>query len=147
MSELCSDVLFVHKMKYEEIFDHIGQLRTFQICICINFFLFATGCVEVVTLIFAGAEMPHWCHVPELANYSFERQKLIAIPEDDTGTDYSSCELYSLNYSTFSESDFRNWNRSVMITEDTPRRRCSAWVYDQSIFVSTIVKTVRGTFI
>jgi len=53
--------------------------------------------------------------------------------------------MFSLNYSIYNRSQFYTWNRSLMISNDTPLVHCSQWTYDQSQFTSTIVSKVRQT--
>jgi len=72
-------------------------------------------------------------------------QKNVAIPtrsSDDGSVEYSSCEMFALNYSQFNRSQFDSWNRSLIISDDTPVVECSEWTYDQSQFTSTIVSKV-----
>jgi len=56
--------------------------------------------------------------------------------------EYSSCEMFSLNYSAYSSSQFDDWNRSAMVTNSATIVRCSQWTYDRSQFISTIVSKV-----
>jgi len=55
--------------------------------------------------------------------------------------------MYALNYSVYNRSQFVSWNRSRIISEETPVVACSQWIYDQSQFVSTIVSKARICFI
>jgi len=57
--------------------------------------------------------------------------------------EYSSCEMFSLNYSAYNRSQFDDWNRIAMVTNGTTIVRCSQWTYDRSQFISTIVSKVR----
>ena len=50
--------------------------------------------------------------------------------------------MYALDYDAFNASQFKSWNRSLMIGNDTPKVECSEWTYDQSQFTSTIVNKV-----
>ena len=50
--------------------------------------------------------------------------------------------MYALDYDAFNVSQFKSWNRSLMIGNDTPTVECSEWTYDQSQFTSTIVNKV-----
>ena len=67
--------------------------------------------------------------------------RYISIPLDNDG-DYVSCERYDLNYSSYSIADLINWDRSVMVDNTTATVSCDDWVYDQSIFRSTIISRV-----
>jgi len=96
-------------------------------------------------IIFIGANMPHWCRVPELVDLPHDVQKRVAIPSlTSDGRQFSSCEMYSLDYGAFNRSQFYSWNRSLMVSNDTPVVACSRWTYDQTQFVSTIVSEVRS---
>ena len=62
---------------------------------------------------------------------------------DDGSVEYSSCEMFSLNYSAYNRSQFYKWNRRAMISNETAIVECSDWTYDQSQFTTTIVNKVR----
>ena len=141
---LCQIWVYAKKMRYEEIYRYTGQLGTCQMCIFFCLFMIYVCGVDNITMIFVGGEMEHWCRVPELSRYSFERQKYIAVPTEGSEADsYSSCEMFDLNYTAFGDDDFRNWNRTEMIANQTDRKQCTEWVYDQTTFVSTIVSRVN----
>ena len=130
--------------------EYIGDIGVYQWLVFIVVFLFNLFNTETYHIIFLGAHMPHWCRVPELEDLPYEIQKNMAIPAQSVNRDgfideYSSCEMYSLNYSIYNHSEFYTWNRSLMITNETSIVRCSQWTYDQSQFISTIVKKVRNT--
>lgn len=99
-------------------------------------------------IIFIGANMPHWCRVPELDGLPYDVQKNVAIPaqstDDDGPVEYSSCEMFSLNYSVYNRSQFYSWNRRLMVSENASVVPCSEWTYDQSQFISTIVSEVNS---
>ena len=75
-------------------------------------------------------------------------QKYIAIPykESSNGDEvvYNSCQYYDLDYSSFSDEELLHWNRSVMegVYNTSGVKECDAWVYDQSVMVSTAVSDV-----
>jgi len=135
-------------MTTSDLNDYIGENGRYQwrvfATLCV-FNLFASHAIHIV---FIGADMPHWCHVPELYDLPYDVQKNVAIPAESVNRDgyieYSSCEMFSLNYSVYNRSQFYNWNRSLIITNDTSVVECSQWMYDQSQFISTIVKKVRS---
>ena len=60
--------------------------------------------------------MPHWCYVPRLANFSYEEQKQIAIPYDNDEDDYSTCEMYDINYDNLTDDMLRNLTTVVCKT-------------------------------
>jgi len=140
--------------------DYVGEMGTYQLRVCAVIFLYTMFAVDVTQFIFVAAHMAHWCLVPELVDLPPDVQKNVAIPtasvhstvdhyhdddddEDDSTIEYSSCEMFSLNYSAYNRTQIYSWNRSEMISNDTPVVQCSQWTYDQSLFSSTIVKKVR----
>ena len=136
-------------MRYDEVYEYVGDIGTFQVCVFIYINMFMLFMCDNIAFIFVGGVMPHWCKVPELAAFSYERQKYIAIPSaaaaaaggGDDG-EYSQCEMYAFNYSAFSDAELVAWNRSVMVTNSTAIAECSDWVYEQTTFVSTVVSRV-----
>ncbi len=97
---------------------------------------------------FAGYTQKHWCYVEGLQTYPHDWQKYVAIPNVDGNEEqYDSCIMYDLDYENMTDDVIRNWNRSLMISDDTATRDCGAWVYDKSEFVSTIVSDVGITLI
>jgi len=117
--------------------------------------IFATLCVinlfssDSIHIVFTGANMPHWCRVAELNDLPYDVQKNVAIPTQsvnhDGSIEYSSCEMFSLNYSVYNRSEFYSWNRSLMVTNETSVVKCTEWMYDQTQFISTIVSKVKKT--
>ena len=89
--------------------------------------------------------MPHWCRVPELVELPYDVQKNVAIPaqsadnHDGSSVEYSSCQMFALNYSVYNRSQFYSWNRSLMITNETSIVQCSQWTYDQYAVVTTMI--------
>ena len=129
--------------------EYIGDIGVYQWLVFIVVFLFNLFNTETYHIIFLGAHMPHWCRVPELEDLPYEIQKNMAIPAQSVNRDgfideYSSCEMYSLNYSIYNHSDFYTWNSSLMMADEMSIAKCSQWTYDQSQFLSTIVSKVRS---
>ena len=54
--------------------------------------------------------------------------------------EYSKCEMYNLEYSSYSQEQLINWNRSAMLPRNVTKRRCSSWVYDTSEYNSLVDK-------
>ncbi len=138
-------------MNYDELYGFIGEIGVYQVCIVLAMSLLYLSSIDPITMIFVGADMPHWCHIGSLTHLPFDKQKYIGIPyssgspgyiESPDEPVYSSCEMYDLNYSSFSDDELYYWNRTLMIDENTPVVECSQWVYDQTIFVSTIINRV-----
>lgn len=134
-----------HRMKYDQLYDEIGQIGVYQWLIFACYFVITMFLVDAIHSIFIGGSMDHWCQVEELAGISYEIQKYVAIPfeGDDNVTSYSSCKMFALNYSVYNETQFVSWNRSAMTGENTQIVDCQKWTYDQSTFTSTIVRKVR----
>ena len=143
-------------MKYDDVYEYIGQMGVYQCCITAAMFAFALFGLDAVTMVFVGASMPHWCRVEELSNLSYSQQKYIAIPppEDTSDADsnpdapvdgvfYSSCRMYNISYEQYDEEYFNSWNRTDMVDENTPTITCNKWIYEQTIFISTIVSRVH----
>jgi len=146
-------------MKYDDIYEYIGEMGVYQRCVTVAMFGFALYALDSVTMIFVGASMPHWCRVEELSNLSYSQQKYIAIPtptdskDADSNPDspvngmfYSSCRMYNLSYGQYSDDDFLDWNRTDVIEKGTPTVLCDQWIYDQTTFISTIVSRVHTRF-
>ncbi|KAI0229440.1 Solute carrier family 22 member 4 [Lamellibrachia satsuma] len=105
-----------------------------------------------MSITFLGADMDHWCHVPQLANLSEDQQRYISIPYDTAEQQkYSQCYMYDLNYradvlrfSGYNTEDFIHWNRSTAISSKTPTKKCTTWQYDHSVFISSYVSAMSG---
>jgi len=135
-------------MTVSDLNEYIGDIGVYQWGIFVLVFIFNLFNAETYHIVFVGAHMPHWCRVAELNDLPYDVQKNVAIPTQSVNHDgtieYSSCEMFSLNYSVYNRSEFYSWNRSLMITDDTSVVQCSNWIFDQSQFTSTIVKKVRN---
>ena len=99
--------------------------------------------------------MDHWCLIEELQHLPAVDQKKLAIPTDETGRQtYSRCYMYDRNYSmllnlgrnTALNSPGYNLNVShsdhVVISQNDPLVPCKQWVFDQSMFTSTVISQV-----
>lgn len=134
-------------MTKSDLNEYIGEIGVYQWRVFIVVFLFTIYCTDSIQIVFLGADMAHWCRVRELSDLPHDVQKNVAIPsratDHDSVVEYSSCEMFSLNYSAYDRSQFYSWNRSL-VANDTPTVKCSEWIYDQSQFTSTIVSKVRN---
>ncbi len=129
-------------MEYDNIFQHIGESGFYQVGILLLLGLLSLFAgINSITSNFYAYPQQHWCHVRRLENYPHDWQKYVAIPNGNDSR-YKSCIMYDLDYDAMSDDVIRKWNRSLIITEDTPTRECSVWVFDQSEFVSTILSEV-----
>ena len=126
---------------------YIGEMGPYQWRVFVAVFILIVYTADSIYIIFIAGHMTHWCRVAEMDNLPYDVQKNVAIPAESTDHDgsvaYSSCEMFSLNYSAYNRSEFYSWNRSLMVTNETSVVRCSEWMYDQSQFTSTIVKKVK----
>jgi len=127
----------------------IGDMGRYQWRVFVTLCVFNVFSSQTIQIVFIAANMPHWCRVPELVELPYDVQKNVAIPaqsaddHDGNSVEYSSCEVFALNYSVYNRSQFYSWNRSLMITNETSVVQCSQWTYDQSQFISTVVKKVE----
>jgi len=138
-------------MTRSDISTYVGDIGVYQWRVFIAVFIVTMFSADYVHIIFIAGSMPHWCRVAELVGLPYDVQKNVAIPsqseDDDRSTKYSSCEMFSLNYSIYNHSQFYSWNRSLMISNHTPVVHCSQWTYDQTQFTSTIVSKVNTWFL
>ena len=128
---------------------YIGEVGAYQWRVVVATFILIVYTADSIYIVFIAGHMAHWCGVPELADLPYDVQKNVAIPAQSTDrhgsvVEYSSCEMFSLNYSVYNRSQFYSWNRSSILTNRTSTVHCSRWTYDQSQFVSTIVSKVRS---
>ena len=134
-------------MNFEDIYNFIGDFGTYQFIVLCAVMYFSMYTVDSIHMVFVGARMDHWCRVDELVGLPDDVQKNVAIPNDgNSETEFSSCERFQLDFSQFNESDFYSWNRSAMTSNNTPVVSCQHWVYDQSMFTSTVVSKVCHQF-
>ena len=133
-------------MEKQDLNTYIGDMGPYQWRVFIAVFILAIYTADAIHIIFIAGKMPHWCRVPELDDLPYDVQKNVAIPTqsvDHGGSiKYSSCKMFSLNYSVYNRSEFYSWNRSLMVTNETSVVHCSQWIYDQSQFISTVVRKV-----
>ena len=55
-------------MKYEEVYNYIGHFGVYQACIVACACMMSIYDSEMMTMVFVGGEMDHWCRVPQLSN-------------------------------------------------------------------------------
>jgi len=122
-------------MQFEDVYQYVGHLGVYQICILMVACMLSMFDSEAVTMVFVGGNMDHWCRVDELAELKYSVQQSIAIPYID-GV-YSSCQMYDCNYTLMDDVG--------SLQENCTRERvvdCTRWIYEQTTFVSTIVSRV-----
>ena len=125
-------------MQFDDLFEHFGEIGLYQICI----FLMAispTLVSDTISLNFLTGRMDHWCDIPELSNLTMDQQRHISSPLDSDG-DYDGCLMYDLDYSSYSQEQFLNWQR---VPNNTATKECpDGWNYDRSVFKETTVSAV-----
>ncbi|XP_042890724.1 organic cation transporter protein-like isoform X3 [Penaeus japonicus] len=99
--------------------------------------------IHAVSSAFLSATPEHWCHVPGLGNGLDEWSsylKNISIPWDEE-EGYSKCTYYDHNYTALtSHLSGDTWQPQDLEEHlSNKTRTCSAWVFDDSVFKSTLV--------
>ncbi|XP_060068370.1 organic cation transporter protein-like [Ylistrum balloti] len=131
--QLCVVSIFLSKMKkFEEVLSIIGEFGPYQkrifFLICIPFIFSA---FHMVISVFLLGIPDHRCAIPGYPNDTYaiqspSHQALInrhVPPSTDETLDYVKCDLYDRSYDGDDNS--------------TNMRTCSAWVYDESIYINT----------
>ena len=127
-------------MFFDEALEEAGSLGPYQF---IAYFMMSGimfMSADSIKMNFMAAEMPHWCKVEPLQNFSFQEQQYIAIPDSgDEG--YSSCERFPLNFSQYTYQELITWNRSERTGDFNKEDWISCddgWTYDRWEFAETI---------
>ena len=71
-----------HTLIFDDQFTHVGGLGYFQYLQFAILGMIGVFGPEPVYVNFIAAELPHWCHISALENYTFSMQRDIAIPYD-----------------------------------------------------------------
>lgn len=128
-------------MVFDRMLEIAGDKGVYQITLFLLISVMVFSATDSFSINFIAAKMDHWCHVDAVSNSSFDVQRRLTSPSMSTG--YSQC----LRYDTVELAE-QNWNVSVntTMTIDAGQRhtmKCDdGWVYDKSVFVSTIVSEV-----
>lgn len=97
---------------FSDFYKTVGNIGRFQVCILVMGLLLCMYDSEMVTMVFVGGHMDHWCQVPDLKSLPTDLQKKIAIPfldrngkrSENNGSldkgEYSSCFRYDRNYTS-----------------------------------------------
>ena len=129
-------------MKFDDLFEYIGEIGTFQLFVATILFLSAIfGSDSILQNFVGGSTVEHWCHVPELEEFPHDQQRYVAIPRDDDGN-YYSCWKYDLDYGSLSVEDILTWDRNAMVDNDTSTIECTNWVYDKTKYANTLRSNV-----
>ncbi|ELT98227.1 hypothetical protein CAPTEDRAFT_185085 [Capitella teleta] len=120
-------------MHFDDALHEVGDTGAYQVGV---YFMIATMeflAADAIQMNFMGYDMPHWCRVPRLDNFTYTQQKYIAIPDDE------QCETFDLPWDSFTDDELLDWDRTNRTANVTDFVSCSnGWVYDQSEFVSTV---------
>ena len=130
-------------MNLDELEKSAGDTGPYQIVVFLILGIFTFSATDSISINFLAAKMDHWCYVPGLENYSHAQQREIGIPGSETGSNhgYSHCHRYPGDFTRYSKNTSMN-NTDLNMTFDDSTT-CSRWVYDKSVFVSTIVSQVK----
>ena len=132
---------------FDDAFNHIGHAGRYQLFLFMVLlsFTFGTG-MQAVAVIFLSAEQDHWCSVPALQNLTKDQQLHVAIPKitRDGEERYDGCNMFDLPYANYSQKELEQWNRTIA-TDGVAIVPCTGgWLFDQSMFISTINSQVRA---
>ncbi|CAK1549985.1 unnamed protein product [Leptosia nina] len=122
----------------DDLLPKIGEFGIYQKCllwlVCLPACLPCGFCA--FNQLFMTDTPDHWCHVPELRNFSVEDRKVMAIPRKaDDNTTFESCLRYSVNWTDIIES-----NKSIEINQSLPVEPClDGYEYDRSEIISSVV--------
>ena len=107
---------------------------------------------------FLSAEPDHWCHVPELVNYSSTYSNLslghikrLAIPRVDLGVEradivmYEKCLQYDVNFTEVFVRNGYKWPKRADPTWDKVPCK-EGWDFDHSEYKDTLVTEVRKKY-
>ena len=131
---------------FDDVFEHIGEIGKYQVFMYVIIGVMATASgFHNLAMTYVGPDQEHWCRVPRLANLTDAQQKYIAIPMESKaggGSRYSKCERFNLDYNSIKQEDLESWNRSIEVANASTIKCDSGWVYDKSIFTSTVLSQV-----
>ena len=124
-------------MKFDDLFQHFGDFGLYQalIFLLVRFTWFFDDSTAYNYITY---RVDYWCDIPALSNLSHANQSYIASPLDDDG-EYDQCQIYDLNYDSYSQEELDNWER---LSDGAPTRKCDAWTYDTSEYILTTVSAV-----
>ncbi|CAD5114788.1 unnamed protein product [Dimorphilus gyrociliatus] len=137
--------------RFDEIFDKIGHFGVYQLlayCL-IGIVSFYNG-YQNISVNFLGGHQPHWCKIERLSKFSHERQRLIAVPDDDTKDKWSYCQVFNLNYTSYTDDELLRWTKEdrKYFQANASRINCpNDWVFDQSQFILTTLSKVGVSFL
>ena len=141
-------------MYFDEALEIVGGAGYYQVCLIMLHVSVSMISMEGANMNFVGGTMEHWCQIPALTNFSHIQQKYISIPGDDStsrarqdsGAEYERCHRFPLDFSKYTQDELVNWDRTLMtgnISKDQWIQCDHGWVYDQSVWISTINSEVK----
>ena len=136
------------KVDFDLVLDRIGGCGRFQ-----KFYVLLLGLAAIpmgaMTLsnVFISGLPKFMCLVPELQNLTKADQLLISAPvlEKHDGVEYDQCEVYDVNYAQLDLSLNASQHEHLW-RNDTGRRQCQEWIYDNDIFTYNIVTRVSSIY-
>ena len=134
-------------MNLDELEKSAGDTGPYQIVVFLILSIFKFFSTDSISINFLAAKMDHWCYVPGSENYSHAQQRQIGIPGSESGSNpgYSHCHRYPGDFTRYSKNT--SMNSTVLNMTFADSTTCSLWVYDKSVFVSTIVSQVEIDFL
>ena len=126
-----------YPVRLEDVYKRAGGFGRYQWILLAAAMVISYSTADVTNINIIGAFQDHWCYVDQLQNYSHTSQKEIAIPYEGKSREYEKCGVYDVDYSSYSSNDFQSWNRSLEVI-NASTHKCRKWVFDKSVFESTI---------
>lgn len=134
------------------IVKYVGGFGRYQKAVCfllgmLGFFL----AFYAYDIVFAAAIPDHWCSAPDLTNTKFynlsdDEIKMLTVPREEKDGElvFSSCQMYSVN---FSDLDLEYHHLANSSNGEFPIKKCQKWTYDLSTFETTAVTEVNQMLI
>ena len=125
---------------YDDVFAVVGGFGKFQKIVTVIMSLASVlyG-IQHFLINLISFEPNHWCEVSSLLHLNSTKQRQLAIPWDKENSEYSSCEMFDINYDNYTQDELENFTRPM----NASLKKCAAWVFDNSSFQSTMVTEVK----
>ena len=129
-------------MDFDKILDRVGSFGLFQkyYIVLLGLTGIPMGAMSLANVFIAGLPQ-FWCYIPELGNFTREEQQEISSPWIGSG-EKDSCNVYDVDYGSLDYS-VANYSYFKHLHTNTSLRRCTEWMYDDSVFSYTTVTRVR----
>ncbi|CAH1802005.1 unnamed protein product [Owenia fusiformis] len=138
---------------FDGILDEIGGMGRYQIlAIFLLALLEIPGAFHNINYVYIGAKQDHFCAPsPELSALNLTKDELrnYTIPYEvkDGTREYMKCGQFRRNYSSIGRNDVQLWldeyiKENYTQPDDLPIGECSGWLYDTSIYQTTIISEV-----